>query len=178
MELDLSSSDSETDVIVPNDAAAQRRSRRAALIADRRSRGEIRNIQHQIRNNACHRRSRRAAIIAARRASGQIRIHAANDTSPPSLPPSPNPPPPTLPPPPPQPVWAVQHEIGDGACGFRAIARRFLGDPELHLQARHQIVLYLAHNSQDDNLHIHDGINTELLYCSGSPPSTYSSYDD
>ncbi|CAM9650676.1 unnamed protein product [Pylaiella littoralis] len=105
-------------------------------------------------------------------------IHAANDTSPSSLPPSlilhrllyllHHP----------QPVWTVQHEVGDGACGFRAIARHFLGDPELHLQARHQIVLYLAHNSQDVNLHIHDGINTELLYCSDSPPSTYSSYGD
>ncbi|CAN0054230.1 unnamed protein product, partial [Ascophyllum nodosum] len=27
-----------------------------------------------------------------------------------------------------QPTWIVQLELGDGACGFRAIARRFLGD--------------------------------------------------
>lgn len=54
-------------------------------------------------------------------------IDAANGQSQPKLPNSPTPPLPDLPaPPPPQPIWTVQHEIGDGACGFRAIARRFL----------------------------------------------------
>ncbi|CAN0322336.1 unnamed protein product, partial [Ectocarpus sp. 4 AP-2014] len=74
--------------------------------------------------------------------------------------------------------WNVQSEIGDGACGFRAVARRFLGDPELHFQARHQIVQYLNTHRHDNDLHITNGIGIELLYCLGLPPTFYLSYDD
>lgn len=30
-----------------------------------------------------------------------------------------------------EPTWIINHDIGDGACGFRAIARNILGDPDL-----------------------------------------------
>ena len=74
--------------------------------------------------------------------------------------------------------WRLQHEIGDGACGFRAIARHFLGDPELHYQIRQQLVQYMSENRHNNDLHIYEGINVELLYGSGMQPFTYHSYDD
>ncbi|CAM9361922.1 unnamed protein product, partial [Ectocarpus sp. 4 AP-2014] len=48
-----------------------------------------------------------------------------------------SPPPPTIPPtnlhpalpPPPHTTWPIVSEIGDGACGFRGIARRIFNDP-------------------------------------------------
>ena len=81
-------------------------------------------------------------------------------------------------PPPEQPYWRLQHEIGDGACGFRAIARHFLGDPELHHQIRQQLVQYMSENRHNNDLRIYEGINVELLYASGIQPFTYDSYDD
>lgn len=78
----------------------------------------------------------------------------------------------------PQPAWTIQNEIGDGSCGFRALARRFFGDAELHLQARRQIVQYLRNNRDNNDLHIYDGIGTELLHCLDLQPTTYTSYDD
>ena len=97
----------------------------------------------------------------------------------PSTPPQPPPPPnpPTIPAPE-QPYWRLQHEIGDGACGFRAIARHFLGDPELHYQIRQQLVQYMSENRHNNDLRIYEGINVELLYGSGMQPFTYHSYDD
>ena len=62
-------------------------------------------------------------------------------------------------PPPEQPYWRVQHVIGDGACGFRAIARHFLGDPELHHQIRQQLVQYMSENRHNNDLRIYEGIN-------------------
>ncbi|CAM9774192.1 unnamed protein product, partial [Sphacelaria rigidula] len=67
---------------------------------------------------------------------------------------------------------------GDGSGGFRAIARRFLGDPELHMKARHQILRHLANNRHNNDFHIHDGIDKEHLYSIHSQPTTYSSYID
>ncbi|CAN0213050.1 unnamed protein product, partial [Ectocarpus sp. 4 AP-2014] len=43
-------------------------------------------------------------------------------------------------------TWRIQTEQGDGARGFRAIARHFLGDPNLHLEVRQQVVEYLSNN--------------------------------
>ncbi|CAM9639160.1 unnamed protein product, partial [Sphacelaria rigidula] len=40
----------------------------------------------------------------------------------------------------------LHNEIGDGACGFRALARHFLGDPDMHLQIRQQVVQYMSNN--------------------------------
>ena len=60
--------------------------------------------------------------------------------------------------------WCLQHEIGDGACGFRAIARHFLGDPELRYQIRQQLVQYMSENGHNNDLRIYEGINVELLY--------------
>ena len=74
--------------------------------------------------------------------------------------------------------WRLQHEIGDGACGFRAIARHFLGDPELHYQIRQQLVQYMSENRHNNDLRIYEGINVELLYGSGMQPFTNHSYDD
>lgn len=37
---------------------------------------------------------------------------------------------------------------------------------------------YISNNKQNQDLHIYDGIGTELLYRSGHPPSQYTSYDD
>lgn len=106
-------------------------------------------------------------------------IDAANGKS---QPPPPNLPPPTLPSlpplPPSPPTWTVQNKIGDGACGFKAIARRFLGSPELHFQARLQIVQQLANNRQDANLHIHHGMGVELRFRSSFTPCTYFFFDD
>ena len=58
------------------------------------------------------------------------------------------------------------------------IAMRFLGDPELHLNVRQQVVQYLSDNRDNNDLHIYDGIEREQLFRSGFPPCTYSSYDD
>ncbi len=96
---------------------------------------------------------------------------------PPNLPPA-GPPPLPPPPPPQEPYWLFQNEIGDGACGFRAIARHVLGDPELHLQVRQQVVQYMSDNRHHDQLGINEGINMEYLYDSRMSPSTYHSYDD
>ena len=82
------------------------------------------------------------------------------------------------PPPHPPPHWAVQHEIGDGACGFRAIARRFLQDPDLHLQVRQNVVQHLSNHRNVHDYHIYDGIGTELMFSMAFPPSTYTSYDE
>ena len=73
--------------------------------------------------------------------------------------------------------WCLQHEIGDGACGFRAIARHINGDPELHYQIRQYLVQYMSENCHNNDLRIYEGINVELLYGSGMQPSTYHSYD-
>ena len=51
--------------------------------------------------------------------------------------------------------WRLQHEIGDVACGFRAIARHFLGDPELHYQIRQQLVQYMSENRHNNDLRIY-----------------------
>lgn len=97
-----------------------------------------------------------------------------NPPSPPSAPPpAPPPSPPDLP------YWLFQPEVGDGACGFRAIARHFLGNPDLHLQIREQVVQYISQNRDDsDLLRTYEGIGIEVLYASGLQPSTYNSYDD
>ena len=49
---------------------------------------------------------------------------------------------PQRPPPPsrPSPQWVVQSEIGDGNCGFRSIARRVLGNADLHSHIRTQTI--------------------------------------
>ena len=84
--------------------------------------------------------------------------------------------PPSLPP---TPSWSICHEIGDGSCGFRALARALLGDANLHSQIRQEIVQYL-----DANRHIHtfqaaitSGIGIENLPILGEPPCLYQSYD-
>lgn len=84
----------------------------------------------------------------------------------------------TSPPPPLRPHWDIQHEIGDGACGFRAIARRFLHSPDLHLQVRQLIVTHLADHRDVHDYHINDGIGKELLLSMHFHPSVYTSYDD
>ena len=38
------------------------------------------------------------------------------------------------------PTWSICRELGDGACGFRALARQILGDPSRHSQIRQQVV--------------------------------------
>ncbi|CAM9760370.1 unnamed protein product, partial [Ascophyllum nodosum] len=45
-----------------------------------------------------------------------------------------------------QPTWIVQLELGDGACGFRAIARRFLG--RWHLQRLNSDDIFGGHCPQ------------------------------
>lgn len=42
----------------------------------------------------------------------------------------------------------------------------------------YELKQYLLNNKQDNNLHIHDGINVEQLFRSGHLPFAYSSYDD
>ena len=37
-------------------------------------------------------------------------------------------------------TWSICRELGDGACGFCALARQILGDP-IHLQIRQELVL-------------------------------------
>lgn len=94
---------------------------------------------------------------------------------------SPSPPHPLLPPTSPspnQPHWLLQPGIGDGACGFRALARHFLGDPELHFQIRQQVVQYMSENRDNSDLRIYEGIGIEILYRSGMQPCRYFSYDD
>ena len=90
----------------------------------------------------------------------------------------PQPPPPLPPPAPQQPHWLLQYEIGGGACGFRAIPRHIIGNPEFHHQIRHQVVQYMSDNRNNSDLRIYEGINLEFLYCSGVQPSSYHSNDD
>ena len=97
-------------------------------------------------------------------AATAILSNKPSPSTPPQPPPPPNPP--TIPAPE-QPYWRLQHGIGDGACGFRAIARHFLGDPELHDQIRQQLVQYMSENRRNNDLRINEGINVELLYGSG-----------
>ncbi|CAM9472450.1 unnamed protein product, partial [Hapterophycus canaliculatus] len=104
-------------------------------------------------------------------------IHAAKGQTTSSA--NPRCPPPPPPPPPPQlPVWTVVPEIGDGSCGFRALARNILGDPDLHSTMRMQIVHYISAHRDNIDFHITDGIGQEMLYRLGHPPFTYSSVDD
>ena len=65
----------------------------------------------------------------------------------PSLP-SDIPPAPLAPPnlPPPQNTWTLIDEIGDGACGFRAISRQIYDDPEQHAQVRSEVIQYMRQN--------------------------------
>ena len=81
-------------------------------------------------------------------------------------------------PPAPPPTWTVYNEMGDEARDFRALARKFLGNPDLHLIIGQQVVQYLADNRYNHDFHIDDGIDNELLYGVGLSPCTYSSYDD
>lgn len=116
-------------------------------------------------------------------ATGDTNNLDPNNSLPPNPPPPPLIPPPATPPfppppPPPTPHWVVQPELGDGNCGFRAIARRVLGDPDLHYHIRSQVVQYILNNRQNNDLHIYDGIQRELLYGAGLMPFQYSSYDD
>ena len=87
------------------------------------------------------------------------------------------PPTPPLPPPPQYPHWTFHNDIGDGACGFRATARLLLGDPELHLQMRQQVMQYMSNNRNNHDLRIYEGIDIERLYGAGMQPFTYDSYD-
>ena len=41
------------------------------------------------------------------------------------------------------------------ACGFRAIARHFLGYPELHYQIRQQLVQYMSENRHNNDLRVY-----------------------
>lgn len=117
--------------------------------------------------------------------------HAATgQTQSPTSPTSPPPPsgnpnstqtqPQSPPPPPPQNIWSVVPEIGDGACGFRAISRRIYGDPDRHLQVRSEVLHYMSHNRNDPDMQnaISPGIASEYLHILGEPLRLYSSYDD
>ena len=81
---------------------------------------------------------------------------------------------------PPPNIWSVASEIGDGACGFRAISRRIHGDPHKHQQVRSEILQYMNNNRNDPNFHNANspGINKEYLYILGESPTHYTSYDD
>ena len=81
-------------------------------------------------------------------------------------------------PPPPPNSWCIHREVGDGSCGFRALARHILGDAERHLQIRSEIVQYLSAHRNNPSFHISDGINLEHLIVHGEPPRSYSSYDE
>ena len=80
----------------------------------------------------------------------------------------------------PPPTWTVVDEIGDGACGFRGIARRIYNDPNRHYQVRSEILQYMNENRNDPNLlnAISAGMNHELLQALGEPPQQYTSYDN
>lgn len=72
MEVDPTSSDSETDEIVRKYRVAERRRRRDSILANRRLRTQIRSTQRRIDTARQCRRSRTGAIVA-RRATDQIR---------------------------------------------------------------------------------------------------------
>lgn len=100
---------------------------------------------------------------------------------------SPPPPPPNVPPtnphpplpPPSHTTWSIVSEIGDGACGFRGIARRIYNDPNKHAQVRSEIVQYMSDNRNNPTFQtaISTGINTEYLNILGEQPRRYASYD-
>ena len=99
-----------------------------------------------------------------------------------SLPPPPpnasNQPPPDRQPPPQ--TWRVVDEIGDGACGFRAIARRIYNDPNRHFQVRAEVIQYMNENRNDPDMlnAISAGMNNELLHRLGEPPQQYTSNEN
>jgi len=88
-------------------------------------------------------------------------------------------PPQNPPPPQPQNIWSVVSEIGDGACGFRAISRRIYGDPRNHSQVRSEVLQYMSDNRNDPDFQnaISSGIASEYLHILGQSPTFYSSYD-
>ena len=72
---------------------------------------------------------------------------ATGETRSESLLPSDIPPAPLAPPNlPPQNTWTLIDEIGDGACGFRAISRQIYDDPEQHAQVRFEVIQYMRQN--------------------------------
>ena len=98
------------------------------------------------------------------------------------------PPPPLLPPsPPPSPPtgnnWTIINEIGDGACLFRCISRKVLGDPEQHSTVRVSTLQYIEQHLHDPlpnaELSFHDaisvGIGIEPVQTLGAPPTLYTS---
>ncbi|CAN0365209.1 unnamed protein product, partial [Ectocarpus sp. 13 AM-2016] len=75
--------------------------------------------------------------------------------------------------------WSIVSEIGDGACGFRGIARRIYNDPNKHAQVRSEIVQYMSDHRNNPTFQtaISTGINTEYLNILGEQPRRYASYD-
>lgn len=69
-------------------------------------------------------------------------------------------------------------EVGDGACLLRTIARRGFGNPDLHLQVRHEIISNIAQHPQQHLLHISNVFGGELVQTLGSAPRTYHSLRD
>ncbi|CAN0482926.1 unnamed protein product, partial [Laminaria digitata] len=65
------------------------------------------------------------------------------------------------------------------SCGFRALARRNLGHPDLHLQVRRDVVQYLSDNRARASFQmaISAGTSLEHLHILGSTPQLYTSYD-
>lgn len=87
---------------------------------------------------------------------------------------------PPNPPPPPQNTWSIVSEIGDGACGFRALSRQIYNDPHKHVQVRSEVLQYMSQNrNHPDFQHaVMTGVNTEYLNIHGTNPLQYTSYDN
>lgn len=76
-------------------------------------------------------------------------------------------------------TWLHCAEIGDGSCGFRALARRIFGHPDMHIQVRQDVVQYLSGSRAHPNFQmaISAGIGLEHIYILGAAPVLYPSYD-
>lgn len=63
-----------------------------------------------------------------------------------------------------QPAWHVLHEIGDGACFLRTIARNANGTPHEHLRVRNEILDKIIANQDHFYLAITTGYDNELMH--------------
>ena len=70
--------------------------------------------------------------------------------------------------------WNIVNEMGDGACGFRAISRRTHHGPNKHVQLRQEILQHIHENRNDPDLQhvITLEINREYLYILGEYPQS------